>query len=219
MWAAVPLKSPETAKSRLGERLDAASRRRLFLAMAQHTIRALARTPGIDGVSVVTASAEVAALAARHGATVILERTDAGMVEACRTAVAHLSGQVRSLLLVSGDLPLVTERALAGLTELRGRVPLVAIAPDRHGRGTNALLCSPPEVIPVQFGADSFERHCAAARERGVEPNIVRSEALALDIDLPADLDQLERHLRANPGCLPDELLACIASADAMATS
>ncbi len=44
--------------------------------------------------------------------------------------------------------------------------PLVVVAPDRHGRGTNALLCAPPGLIEYQFGEDSFAQHCAQAAGR-----------------------------------------------------
>ena len=44
--------------------------------------------------------------------------------------------------------------------------PLVAIVPDRHGRGTNALLLKPPDVIDL-LGGDSRDAHVGAARPPG----------------------------------------------------
>ena len=42
------------------------------------------------------------------------------------------------------------------MTRGRGRAepdrPLVALVADRHGRGTNVLLLSPPDAIPFPFG-------------------------------------------------------------------
>jgi len=66
---------------------------------------------------------------------------------------------------------------------------VVVVAPCRHETGTNALLVHPLGLIPFAFGPDSFAAHCAAARAAGVEPVIYRSEAVALDLDTPEDLE------------------------------
>jgi 2-phospho-L-lactate guanylyltransferase len=260
IWAVVPLKSPDAAKSRLRAGLGADARRRLFFSMARQVLHALARTPGIGGVSVVTASPEVAAFAEREGAAVIWEERDAGTAEACRSAVTHFSASVDSLLMISGDIPLISSDAVAALLETvvslpslprrggtkgngvvragsyhpahdvgtpplaggevrffsppfqggvarsDGMVPVVAIVPDRRRSGTNALLCTPPAIIPPCFGADSFQRHLAAARSQGVDVRVVESDALGLDIDELEDLDELQRRLDADPALLSAEL-------------
>src|SRR5262249_38607865 len=162
--------------------------------MARQVIRTLGRTPGIAGVSVVTASPEVGAFAEREGAAVIWEERDAGTAEACRSAVAHFYTRVDSLLMISGGIPLISREAVIellrsepprrsapplltkeGRENLRHltRMPLIAIVPDRRRNGTNALLCTPPAIIPPCFGADSFQRHLAAARSEGVDVRIV----------------------------------------------
>jgi 2-phospho-L-lactate guanylyltransferase len=174
--------------------------------MARQVVRELLRTPGIAGVAVVTASPEVAAYVGREGAAVIPQHHESGTAEACRTAVAHLAGTADSLLMISGDIPLICADAVAELVEMSRRAPLVAIVPDRRGSGTNALLCAPPAVIPPCFGSDSFRRHLAAARSQGVGLRIVESDALSLDIDDLEDLDELRRRLDADPGLLPVEL-------------
>jgi len=206
VWAVVPLKSPDAAKSRLRAGLDAGARRRLVFAMARQVVRTLARTPGIAGVAVVTASPEVAAWVQQEGAAVIRQDVDAGMAEACRSAVARLSARADSLLMISGDIPLIRTEPIAALVDLSRRTPLVAIVPDRHRSGTNALLCAPPAVISPCFGVDSFQHHLAAARSQGVELCIVESDALSLDIDDLEDLEELRRRLDADPALLPVEL-------------
>ena len=206
LWAVVPLKSPEAAKSRLRAGLDDRARRRLMFAMARQVVRTLMHTPGIAGVVVVTASPEVAAFVEQEGAVVIRQDRDAGMAEACRAAVTHLSASAKSLLMISGDIPLIRSEAIAALVNLSRRTPLVAIVPDRRRSGTNALLCTPPAVIPPCFGVDSFKQHVAAARSQGVELHIVESDALSLDIDDLEDLDELRSRLDADPTLLPVEL-------------
>ena len=206
VWAVVPLKSPEAAKSRLRAGLDDRARRRLMFAMARQVVRTLMQTPGIAGVAVATASPEVAAFVEEEGAVVIRQDRDTGTAEACRSAVAHLSASADGLLMISGDIPLICTEAVATLVGMSRHTPLVAIVPDRRRSGTNALLCAPPAVIPPCFGVDSFQRHLAAARSRGVDVRIVESDALSLDIDDLEDLEELRRRLDADPTLLPVEL-------------
>ena len=51
------------------------------------------------------------------------------------------------------------------------------------------MLIIPPGVIPMSYGMDSFERHQQLAREVGATINIYHSDRVALDVDLPADLE------------------------------
>ncbi len=176
--------------------LDAVQRRELFFVMARQVINALLSSSRIGRVAVITASAEVAAFAESLGASIIHEEREAGTAAACRAAVAAAAGRADGLLMMSGDLPLACAPAIEPLVRLAGRSPLVAIVGDRRRVGTNALLCAPPDVIPVCFGPDSFQRHVAACG-RDVALEIVDSEALSLDIDDVEDLRELQRRLRA----------------------
>ena len=76
VWAVVPLKSPEAAKSRLRVGLDDRARQRLMFAMARQVVRTLKQARGIAGVAVVTASAEIAAYVELEGAAVIRQERE-----------------------------------------------------------------------------------------------------------------------------------------------
>ena len=67
---------------------------------------------------------------------------------------------------------------------------MVAIAPDRHGRGTNALSLPLPEAegFTFAFGPDSFALHNLEAARLGLKIEEIHSPGLACDIDEPADL-------------------------------
>lgn len=105
----------------------------------------------------------------------------------------------KCVVLLPGDCPLLEPRELDRL--LTG-VPerYVAIVPDRHGAGTNALLLSPPDAIRPAFGEGSRARHVAAAREAGIPFAVEELSSLALDVDTPADLVALTRELEASRG-------------------
>jgi 2-phospho-L-lactate guanylyltransferase len=192
MWAVVPLKSPDQAKSRLAAVLNGAQRRHLFFALAEHVIRALQATRAIEAVAVVTSNAEVAAFARSLDAQLIQEPGEFGTSSAFTSAVHHLRGfKLEHLLMIAGDLPLVSPAALEQLAAAAGTTPGIVVVPDRYRVGTNALLCTPPEVVAPHFGADSFRRHLAAAEMAGVRARAMELEELALDLDVPEDLEYL----------------------------
>ena len=90
---------------------------------------------------------------------------------------------------------LVEAAALAG----RGGAGVVAIVPDRHGSGTNALLVSPPALVEPAFGPDSLALHRAAAADAGA--TVVELDGpLSLDLDTTADLLAAESELGAFRG-------------------
>jgi len=100
--------------------------------------------------------------------------------------------------LLPGDCPLLDPRELDRL--LTGIPPsYVAIVPDRHGSGTNALVLAPPAAIGPAFGEGSCERHVAAARGAGVPFAVEELPSLALDLDTPADAIALTRALAEGP--------------------
>jgi 2-phospho-L-lactate guanylyltransferase len=197
--AVIPVGMLEGAKSRLGAVLDAEERRDLVARLAEATIRAAVTTPGIAETIVITPDDEVRGLALAAGARPIRQRStglNAGLREA-RDEVVAAGGS--AMLILPIDLPHISPGALADIVAVaRGTpAPLVAIVADRHGRGTNALLLDPPDVIDVCFGGDSHGAHAAAAAAAGARL-IELGGPLSEDIDTPEDLllaqaDETER--------------------------
>ncbi len=187
--AIVPVGSLERAKSRLGAVLDAEERRDLVLRLAEATIRAAVGTPGVAETIVVTPDDEVRDLAIRSGARPMRQRSrglNDGLREARDDAIA---GGADGVLILPIDLPRVSAEAIGDVlaSATAHRPPLVAIVADRHGRGTNALLLVPPDVIDVHFGGDSHDAHASAAAAAGAR--LVELDGpLAIDIDTPDDL-------------------------------
>jgi 2-phospho-L-lactate guanylyltransferase len=135
-------------------------------------------------VTVVSRAPDVLGFASAQGAVALAENSSADLNSALLQAADALRARgVSRLLVVAGDLPLLCEADLAALARHD-----CAIAPDRHGIGTNALLW--PETPPLEFhfGERSLERHAAIAKAAGFNPHIVRRNGLAHDVDLPEDL-------------------------------
>jgi len=192
-WALIPLKSADRAKSRLAGVLSPVQRTRLFLTLADRVIRALLDTPGIDKVALVTASSELAAFGRSLGATALMQPADAGMSAALDFGLRELEPlKVDRVLMIPGDLPLISPEVLARFLARAGKGPGIALVPDRKGAGTNLLLCAPPHAVAPSFGERSFERHLAAAAAAGIEARVLPIQELALDLDEPEDLEQLQ---------------------------
>jgi 2-phospho-L-lactate guanylyltransferase len=188
--AIVPVGALERAKSRLGGTLDAEERRDLTTRLLTRTLDAIARTPRIAETIVVTPDDDVRRLALAAAARPIRQRSQGlnrGLREAREEAVA---GGASAIVIVPIDLPLVSPEALAGMLAPLAdpRRPLVVIAPDRHGRGTNALLVAPPDAIEFGFGGDSRAAHADCAREVGARLVELADSPLSLDLDTPEDL-------------------------------
>jgi 2-phospho-L-lactate guanylyltransferase len=195
--AIVPVGALVGAKSRLGAVLDAEERLELALRLARTTISSVVATPGIAETLVVTPDDAVRELAAGLGARPIRQRDgglnrgiDVGREEA-------LAGGASAVVILPIDLPEISPAAVAALLTplVTRRRPLVVIVPDRHGRGTNALLLAPPDAIDTCFGGDSRAAHEGAARAAGAEL-IELGGPLTLDLDTPDDLLLAEASLR-----------------------
>ena len=189
IWAVVPLKNTTEAKQRLAGALSAALRQQLALAMAHDVLSALAASPGLAGLAVVTLDPAASALARRFEARVLTEGAADGQSGAVNAAARTLSREGReAMLMIPGDVPLITPQEVEQLVAAHERRPDFVIAPAHDGRGSNAVLCAPPEALTLRFGDDSFLPHLAAARTLGLEPKIVRLSGIGLDIDHPRDL-------------------------------
>lgn len=189
--AAIPVKDLTNAKQRLVSVLSPSERRELARAMLEDVLTALGGA-GLDAVLLVTRDAEVAALARRFAVAILEEAENRGHTEAVALAQANAARmRADAFLTIPGDVPLVTGeeiRAVWGAAE--GGTSAVFV-PSRSGFGTNAALLTPPDLMPLKFGEPSFANHLTAARERGLEPAVLRLPGVGLDIDGPDDLAAL----------------------------
>jgi 2-phospho-L-lactate guanylyltransferase len=182
----IPVRTFEGAKSRLGAVLDAEERRDLVERLLRRTVAAALATPGVTEVIVVSPDPEVLEVAVAAGAQPLLQRSR-GLNPALQEARAAIRAD--RLLVLPADLPAVTAGDLLAVLaagDIAG-VPSVVLAPDRHGRGTNALLLAPPEVIDPAFGGDSRAAHAWLALSADAAFMEVAG-ALGLDVDTSDDL-------------------------------
>jgi 2-phospho-L-lactate guanylyltransferase len=189
IWAVVPLKETALAKQRLGDAVPAALRPRLALAMAEDVLATLAAAPGLDGIAVVTVDPAAEELARRYGAQLIAEGAREGQSAAVNAAARTLARAGRAAMLtIPGDVPLVTVEEVRRLVEAHDCTPDFIITPAHDERGSNAVLCAPPQLLALKFGDDSFRPHVEAAKRAGLKPKIIPLAGIGLDIDNERDL-------------------------------
>jgi 2-phospho-L-lactate guanylyltransferase len=198
--AILPVKRLDAAKQRLAAGIDDERRRALVAAMVGDVLEAIGAARTIERTIVVSGDPLVQELAAAAGAEVVPDPSDAGHNEAAQAGIARAEADgAEAVVLLPGDCPLLDPRELDGL--LTGAPErYVAIVPDRHGTGTNALALAPPDAIVPAFGEGSRARHVAAARAAGIPFTVEELASLGLDLDTPADVVALTRELDARPG-------------------
>jgi 2-phospho-L-lactate guanylyltransferase len=188
IWAIIPVKETQDAKQRLASALSAPLRRELALAMLEDVLEAIMAVH-LGGVILVTTDSLAIALAGCYGAETIADGAHDGHTGAVTAGAKHLIARGRcAMLTLPGDLPLATAAEIGKLVAAHGPAPAFTIAPAHDEQGSNAILMSPPNAVPLRFGEDSFFPHLAAARACGIEPCVVRLPGIAFDIDNPQDV-------------------------------
>jgi 2-phospho-L-lactate guanylyltransferase len=183
-WVVVPIKAPAACKTRLAGVLGEEARAALVARMLAHVVAVAGAAPGIDRVLLVGLSRH----ALDPAIPLIPDRglgLNAALADACGMAV---SAQVDRLIVLPADLPELAPEEVAALAALAP--DRIGVAPDRHGRGTNALSLPLPAAAGFRFafGAASYAAHRDEAARIGLATATVDRPGLARDIDEPADL-------------------------------
>jgi len=188
VWAVIPVKEAGLAKQRLAEALAPRLRKDLAIAMFADVLDAATAVPEFHGIAVVTADPNVAEIARRSGAQVWSDGAHDGHTGAVSAAARRLAATSSTMLTIPGDVPLVSRIDISRVLAVHPATPAFTIVPAWDERGSNTIVCSPADAVPLRFGPDSYFPHLAAARAAGLIPTIVRNSAIALDIDEPSDL-------------------------------
>jgi 2-phospho-L-lactate guanylyltransferase len=193
-WAILPVKEMAGAKQRLAPLLSPEERIALMQVMLRDVLTALSAAQGLAGIAVVTHDPWAQAVAQQHSARIITEGAREGHTGAVTAAAAALRAEgVAAILTMPGDIPAVKTLEVQALIAVASASPAFIIAPAHDEQGSNAILMSPPDVIGLRFGEDSYFPHLAAARTAGITPQILRLPGIAMDIDHPADIAHFAR--------------------------
>lgn len=176
-WTALlPYKPQGERKTRLAARLSPEERARWAAALFAHVVAVLERSAGIGAIAILSRERP----AGWRGRWI--EDRGRGLNPELEAARVALGGG--PLLVLHADLPLLAPEDVAALTAAAEEAGC-ALAPDRHGAGTNALALGDGRAFAFRFGPDSFRLH----RAQGGGIAVVERPGLGLDVDTPADLD------------------------------
>jgi 2-phospho-L-lactate guanylyltransferase len=197
-WAIVPVKPLRRGKSRLAEVLTDEERLDLNSQLLIHTVDTLKEISEIEHVLVVSRDQAALSLARAHGARTVQENGAPELnVALTRATIVAKRYATRGVLIIPSDLPLISKEDVYAMLELVKDPPVVIVVPDRKKEGTNALLVCPVGLIEYDYGPNSFERHCQRARQAGARLEICELPSLALDMDLPEDLELVSNEMES----------------------
>jgi 2-phospho-L-lactate guanylyltransferase len=195
-WAIVPVKPLQRGKSRLAEVLTQEERLDLNRRLLAHTLDTLTAIPDIEHDLVISRDQAALALAREYGARTVQEHGAPQLnIALTRATIVAQTYATRGVLILPADLPLITPEDIQSLLARAVDPPVVVISPDRRRQGTNALLVCPAGLIEYEFGPGSFQRHCTRAHQAGAHLEICELPSLALDMDLPEDLELVSETL------------------------
>ncbi len=193
LWAIVPVKPLSKSKSRLSNVLSRKQRMHISEQMLVNTLHVLGEVSEIDRTMVVSRDSRALSLAREHQARTLAESGSPELNGALERATTVARGYgVSAVLVLPADLPLITVEDVRKIIASSNDPPVIVIAPDRHQRGTNALLTAPPGIIEYDFGPNSYSRHLQLAEQSGARLEICDLPALGLDLDQPEDLELLD---------------------------
>jgi 2-phospho-L-lactate guanylyltransferase len=199
--AIIPIKRFGQAKRRLLDRLDRPQRAAIVKAMLADVLTAVTAVEAVERVILITGEGRAEKVALRHAQRVktpievLRDPDDHGHSEAATLGIIRAkSFGAEAVALLPGDCPLLDSGELAAALE-RLEPGRIAVVPDRHGTGTNALLMAPADAIGPAFGEGSAERHRDRAERAGYEVTVEPIDSLALDLDTPDDLTALAETL------------------------
>jgi 2-phospho-L-lactate/phosphoenolpyruvate guanylyltransferase len=189
IWAILPVKELEGAKQRLSPRLSPEERRALMTIMVEDVLDALSQVRQLAGILVVTVDPVATALAGRYGARVVTEAAREGHTGAVTATARRLAREGQAgMMTMPGDIPRLSAAEIDATLAAHRAAPAFTIVPAHDDLGSNTIVCSPPDAVPLRFGEDSFYPHLEAAGGRGIEPLVIRQPGIGMDIDHPVDL-------------------------------
>ena len=193
VFAIVPVKRFENAKTRLSSVLDVHDRIHLSFLMLEDTLRILSMSHLLTKVIIVSPDKRAEELAIKHRAYFVREEKGNGVNSAVVLADRYCINEAAdATIIIPNDLPLLEECDISKAQELAQKEShCIVICPSHRYDGTNMLLRKPPSVIATFYDSDSYNMHVKAAASLGIPIKYFFSKSLMYDIDTPEDVFRL----------------------------
>jgi 2-phospho-L-lactate guanylyltransferase len=190
VFAIVPVKSFENAKTRLGTLLSTAERVKLSGMLLKRTIYILKKTPGIQKILLVSSDNRTKKIALRYGVTFLEEDKESGVNSAinladkfCVTTCADAS------LILPIDLPLILPEDINIVCKsVLDDDNCIVLCPSYKFDGSNVLLRKPCNIIGTSYDANSYLMHVLGGIRNNVKTKVLFVSRLMIDIDTVRDI-------------------------------
>ena len=143
-------------------------RRLLAETMLTDMLDAVAGSRLLAGVMIVTLDPHATALGKKIGARIVTEGARDGHTGSVNAGRRLLAGEGRGgMITMPGDIPATRAGEIDAVLSAHLAAPSFTISPAHDDLGSNAVVCSPPESVPLRFGDNSYFPHLDAARLSG----------------------------------------------------
>ncbi len=194
--AIIPVRFLPSTKHRLAKSYDATQRRLLVHSMLEDVLHAIHQSKLITRSIIVTSDDNF--MATYPNLDLDLQRSEIhGLNQELTEFINSLSHkETGHVLIILGDLPLLTGVVLDDLIWSGLQSDRPVIAQDWKGKGTNLLFFTHPLTFRLQFGENSCEKHREELQSKGFNPIIYHAMETALDIDDETAIGQLVKLAR-----------------------
>lgn len=197
LWAIIPVKPLISGKTRLSKVLDDKSRMALIKILVSRTIKSINNTKQFEHCLVISNDHEILEIARKRRVETLFEESPIDLNRAIVKGIEFVkenSGE--KVLVLHSDLPLITTKNLNEILSLGKTDNSIVISPDRHLKGTNIIYLNPIGNFTFHYGENSFLKHLKEIKKSNYQVEIYNHINVALDLDLPEDLELYKRHLK-----------------------
>ena len=189
----VPFKNYKSAKSRMRKDLSDEETEKIVENMLRHVLTEVSKSQMSDASFLITKDEEAISLAKQIGVETIEEKEQINESTSVDLATKILIRRgATSVLRIPGDLPLLTYNDIDNVFRESIETNSCILVPSKSGKGTNAILRRPPDIIKSCFGEDSLRKHKKGFDRKQVQYKIVKNKNIELDLDCLEDLQEFK---------------------------
>ena len=189
----VPFKNYKSAKSRMRKDLSDEETEKIVENMLRHVLTEVSKSQMSDASFLITKDEEAISLAKQIGVETIEEKEQINESTSVDLATKILIRRgATSVLRIPGDLPLLTYNDIDIVFRESIETNSCILVPSKSGKGTNAILRRPPDIIKSCFGEDSLRKHKKEFDKKQVQYKIIKNKNIELDLDCLEDLQEFK---------------------------
>ena len=155
----IPVKSLKLAKLRLSSILNAEQRKILCVNMFKDVIQAASLVKKTSKIVTISSDPSILDIGSQFG-DIISEQLETNINESINSAIDFaMKKKSDSVLIIPGDIPLITPNDIDQIFNYDINSPTIIISPSIRRNGTNLLFLMPSNIIKIEYGENSFQKH------------------------------------------------------------